>query len=54
MTAMSANSLNSSTWDFSPNEPLSLVGICLDSATLESLRAFAESASFRIQKHLGN
>jgi pilus assembly protein CpaE len=55
MTAMSAKqSLNSSTWDFSPNEPLSLVGICLDKSTLESLRVFAESASFRIQKNIGN
>lgn len=55
MTAMPANdSLNPSAWDFSPNEPLSLVGICLDGNTLESLRLFAESASFRIQKHLGN
>ncbi len=55
MTAMSANhSLNSSTWDFSPNEPLSLVGICLDKSTLESLRLFAESASFRIQKNIAN
>ena len=55
MTAMPANdSLNSSARDFSPNEPLSLVGICLDKATLESLRLFAESASFRILKQLGN
>ena len=55
MTAMSAKqSLNSSTWDFSPNEPLSLVGICLDKPTLESLKLFAESASFRIQKNIGN
>jgi pilus assembly protein CpaE len=55
MSAMPANdSLNSSARDFSPNEPLSLVGICLDKATLESLRLFAESASFRILKQLGN
>jgi len=55
MTAMSAKqSLNSSTWDFSPNEPLSLVGICLDKSTLESLRVFAETASFRIQKNIAN
>jgi pilus assembly protein CpaE len=55
MTAMTAkDSLNPSVWDFSPSEPLSLVGICLDSVTLESLRLFAESASIRIQKHLGN
>ena len=55
MTAMPANdSLNSSARDFSPNEPLSLVGICLDKVTLESLRLFAESASFRILKQLGN
>src|ERR1700733_10311404 len=55
MTTMSTkDSLNSSTWDFSPNEPLSLVGICLDKSTVEALRLLAESASFRVQKHIGN
>jgi len=55
MTGMTAKDrLNASAWDFSPNEPLSLVGICLDNATMQLLRAFAESASFRIQKQLGN
>lgn len=55
MTEMTAkDSLKPPVWDFSPNEPLSLVGICLDSETLAALQQFAESASFRIQKHLGN
>ena len=55
MTEMTAKDRpNAPVWDFSPNQPLSLVAICLDSATMQSLRAFAESASFRIQKHLVN
>lgn len=54
MTGMTAKDSLNSAWDFSPNEPLSLVAICLDSPSMQLLRAFAESASFRIQKYLEN
>src|SRR5712691_11744474 len=46
MSAMTAkNPLNtSSREDFSPNQPLSLIGVCLDKDTWDLLKAFAERA----------
>ena len=54
MTMTAKDSAQPPALDFSPNEPISLVGVCLDSSTSESLRVFAKSASFSIQKNIAN
>ncbi|MGA9392114.1 MAG: AAA family ATPase [Candidatus Sulfotelmatobacter sp.] len=54
MTMTAKDSAQHPALDFSPNEPISLVGVCLDGSTSESLRVFAKSASFIIQRNIAN